>query len=125
MCHTRELAFQIHNEYERFSKYLKDVKSAVFYGGVPAEQHRKLLKDESTVPNIVIGTPGRMVQLAVREKIMKLDRVKHFVLDECDKMLDQMDMRKDVQLVFMQTPHDKQGLYNAHEQDLEMTKFPA
>lgn len=108
MCHTRELAFQIHNEYERFSKYLKDVKSAVFYGGVPAEQHRKLLKDESTVPNIVIGTPGRMVQLAVREKLMKLDRVKHFVLDECDKMLDQMDMRKDVQLVFMQTPHDKQ-----------------
>jgi superfamily II DNA/RNA helicase len=33
LCHTRELAFQIAREYERFSKYLPDVKSAVFYGG--------------------------------------------------------------------------------------------
>ena len=31
MCHTRELAFQIKNEYARFSKYLPDVKTAVFY----------------------------------------------------------------------------------------------
>lgn len=106
MCHTRELAFQIHHEYERFSKYLKDVKSAVFYGGVPVNDHRKMLKDDC--PNIVIGTPGRMVQLVCREKIMKLDQVKHFVLDECDKMLEEIDMRKDVQQIFMATPHDKQ-----------------
>lgn len=33
LCHTRELAFQIQREYERFSKYLPDVKSRVFYGG--------------------------------------------------------------------------------------------
>ena len=33
LCHTRELAFQIQKEYERFSKYLPDVKSRVFYGG--------------------------------------------------------------------------------------------
>jgi ATP-dependent RNA helicase UAP56/SUB2 len=33
LCHTRELAFQISHEYERFSKYLPDVKSAVIYGG--------------------------------------------------------------------------------------------
>ena len=33
MCHTRELAFQIAHEYERFSKYLVDVKTGVFYGG--------------------------------------------------------------------------------------------
>lgn len=33
LCHTRELAFQIQREYQRFSKYLPDVKSAVFYGG--------------------------------------------------------------------------------------------
>eukprot|EP00511_Aplanochytrium_stocchinoi_P003385 CAMPEP_0204824716 /NCGR_PEP_ID=MMETSP1346-20131115/2712_1 /ASSEMBLY_ACC=CAM_ASM_000771 /TAXON_ID=215587 /ORGANISM="Aplanochytrium stocchinoi, Strain GSBS06" /LENGTH=420 /DNA_ID=CAMNT_0051952021 /DNA_START=90 /DNA_END=1352 /DNA_ORIENTATION=- len=106
MCHTRELAFQIHHEYERFSKYLKDVKSAVFYGGVPVTEHRKMLKEDC--PNIVIGTPGRMVQLVVREKVMKLDNVKHFVLDECDKMLEAMDMRRDVQQIFMATPHDKQ-----------------
>ena len=33
LCHTRELAFQIQREYERFSKYLPDIKSRVFYGG--------------------------------------------------------------------------------------------
>jgi len=34
LCHTRELAFQIQKEYERFSKYLPDIKSRVFYGGL-------------------------------------------------------------------------------------------
>ena len=34
LCHTRELAFQIQKEYERFSKYLPEVRSKVFYGGV-------------------------------------------------------------------------------------------
>ena len=33
LCHTRELAFQIQKEYERFSKYLPDIKSRVFFGG--------------------------------------------------------------------------------------------
>lgn len=33
LCHTRELAFQIQKEFERFSKYLPDIKSRVFYGG--------------------------------------------------------------------------------------------
>ena len=35
LCHTRELAFQIQKEYERFSKYLPEIKSRVFYGGIP------------------------------------------------------------------------------------------
>ena len=33
LCHTRELAFQISHEYERFSKYLPDYRTEVFYGG--------------------------------------------------------------------------------------------
>jgi len=106
LCHTRELAFQIHHEYERFSKYLKDVKSAVFFGGVPAQEHRDLLKNNC--PHIVIGTPGRMLQLAVKDKVMDLSHVKHFVMDECDKMLEKLDMRKDVQTIFRATPHEKQ-----------------
>ena len=36
LCHTRELAYQIQKEYERFSKYLPDAKSRVFYGGMYA-----------------------------------------------------------------------------------------
>lgn len=38
LCHTRELAFQIQKEYERFSKYLPDIKSRVFYGGKVARR---------------------------------------------------------------------------------------
>jgi ATP-dependent RNA helicase UAP56/SUB2 len=33
LCHTRELAFQICHEFERFKKYLPHIKTAVFYGG--------------------------------------------------------------------------------------------
>lgn len=34
ICHTRELAYQIQKEYERFCKYLPDVKSRVCFGGI-------------------------------------------------------------------------------------------
>merc|ERR1712070_66732 len=105
LCHTRELAYQISNEFERFSRYLPDVKCKVFYGGVPVPEHKRILKDEP--PHIVVGTPGRVLQL-VREKDLVTKSVKHFILDECDKMLEQLDMRKDVQEIFKATPHEKQ-----------------
>merc|ERR1712110_1370418 len=44
----------------------------------------------------------------VREKDLVTKNVKHFILDECDKMLEQLDMRKDVQEIFKATPHEKQ-----------------
>ena len=89
MCHTRELAYQIKNEYARFSKYLPDVKTAVFYGGTPIQKDIELLKNKESFPNIIVGTPGRLNAL-VRDKYLSLRNVKHFVLDECDKMLDQI-----------------------------------
>lgn len=126
MCHTRELAYQIKNEYARFSKYLPDVKTAVFYGGTPIQKDIEVLSNKDTYPNIVVGTPGRLNAL-VREKKLSLRNVKAFVLDECDKMLDQIgkclldglfygnsyshsiqDMRRDVQEIFRSTPADKQ-----------------
>ena len=107
LCHTRELAFQIAHEYERFSKYLPSVKTAVFYGGVNIKTNREILKNDH--PHIVVGTPGRILALA-REKTLKLSGVKHFVLDECDRVLEALDMRRDVQEIFRMTPHDKQVL---------------
>lgn len=89
MCHTRELAYQIKNEYARFSKYLPDVKTAVFYGGTPIQKDIDLLKNKESFPNIIVGTPGRLNAL-VRDKMLSLRNVKAFVLDECDKMLDQI-----------------------------------
>ncbi|KAF2446995.1 P-loop containing nucleoside triphosphate hydrolase protein [Karstenula rhodostoma CBS 690.94] len=107
MCHTRELAYQIKNEYNRFAKFLPDIKVGVFYGGTPIQEDIRILKDKETHPHIIVGTPGRINAL-VRDKVLRLSNLKHFVLDECDKMLDQNDMRNDVQTIFRATPAHKQ-----------------
>jgi len=105
MCHTRELAYQIAKEYERFSKYMSNVKVGVFFGGIGIAKDEETLK--KNCPHIVVGTPGRIGAL-VRNKKLNLKNLKHFILDECDKMLEQLDMRKDVQEIFRSTPHEKQ-----------------
>jgi len=105
LCHIRELAYQICHEFNRFKKYLPNLKAAVFYGGIPFQQHADLLKNDP--PHIVIGTPGRVLELAEKGKL-NLKNVKYFVLDECDKMLETPDMRGAVQKIFRMTPHDKQ-----------------
>lgn len=105
MCHTRELAFQISKEYERFCKYMPAVKVGVFFGGIGIKKDEETIK--KNCPHIVVGTPGRILALA-RAGTLNLKHIKHFVLDECDKMLEQIDMRADVQEIFKMTPHDKQ-----------------
>jgi len=83
------------------------VRVEVFYGGVGVEENRKILKDEKTAPHIVIGTPGRILQLS-KDGDLKLSKLKRFILDECDQLLEKLDMRKDVQDIFRLSPHDKQ-----------------
>lgn len=105
MCHTRELAFQISKEYERFSKYMPSVKVGVFFGGMNIKKDEETLKNNT--PHIVVGTPGRILALA-KNRSLNLKHIKFFILDECDKMLGDLDMRKDVQEIFKMTPHEKQ-----------------
>jgi ATP-dependent RNA helicase UAP56/SUB2 len=120
LCHTRELAYQISREFDRFKKYLPGIKSSVFYGGIPVVNDKKRLKTD--MPHIAIGTPGRVLQL-VEEKDLPLKSIKFFILDECDKMLESLgqslpaflthshykiDMRSHVQKIFKNTPHNKQ-----------------
>lgn len=107
LCHTRELAFQICHEFDRFKTYMPQVKTAVFYGGIPVQQNKDTLSKDK--PQVIIGTPGRILQL-VEEKSLDLKQLKHFVLDECDKMLESLDMRRDVQKIFKMTQHDKQTM---------------
>eukprot|EP00919_Chromeraceae_sp_WS-2016_P046242 GHVR01109895.1.p1 GENE.GHVR01109895.1~~GHVR01109895.1.p1 ORF type:complete len:337 (+),score=66.77 GHVR01109895.1:174-1184(+) len=101
--HTRELAYQIKHEFDRFSKYLTGVKSAVVYGGTPEEENIKMLAGENK-PQILIGTPGRVKALAVNKNALKLDKLKFFILDECDKCLEKDDMRDDVLRIFYKAP---------------------
>jgi len=105
ICHTRELAYQIRHEFERFAKFFSGVKIAVVYGGTPIAKDKEMLKDDC--PHVLIGTPGRVIALT-REKDLKLDKLAQFVLDECDKCVEKLDMRKDVQTIFMETPKKKQ-----------------
>merc|ERR1719172_180280 len=105
ICHTRELAYQIKHEFDRFAKYFSDVKCTVVYGGVPIAKDKEMLKDDC--PHILIGTPGRVLALC-RNKDLKLEKLTHFVLDECDKCLEKLDMRGDIQKIFLETPKKKQ-----------------
>jgi len=86
LCNTRELAYQINNEFSRFQKYFTKVKTEVIYGGEPIGDQIKLLTGPSP-PNIIVGTPGRILAL-IKKGVLKFDNLKHFVLDECDKMLE-------------------------------------
>merc|ERR1719446_511429 len=105
ICHTRELAYQIKHEFDRFAKYFQDVKCGVVYGGMPIAKDKEMFKD--ACPHVMIGTPGRILAL-LRDKDLKLEKLSQFVLDECDKCLDKLDMRKDIQQIFIETPKKKQ-----------------
>ena len=87
LCHARELAFQIYKEFNRLGKYLTDVKTRVMYGGDPIQEQKKILQNDP--PTIIVGTPGRILDL-IRRKYLKLNNLKFFVLDECDKMLEEI-----------------------------------
>merc|ERR1712227_632722 len=71
------------------------------------------------VPHILIGTPGRVIAL-LKDKTLKLETVAHFILDECDKMLEKVDMRKDVQNIFIGTPKKKQVMMFSATMNSEM-----
>lgn len=95
LCHTRELAFQIKKEYERFLKHIDKEKTSVevMFGGQPIKEDIKRLQKDP--PTILVGTPGRILALT-RAKHLDFKELKHFVLDECDKCLEALDMRSDV-----------------------------
>ncbi|UJR17000.1 hypothetical protein I4U23_003898 [Adineta vaga] len=107
LCHMRELAFQISREYERFCKYMSSIKVSLFLGGCPIRNDEDILK--KNCPHIVIGTPGRILALA-KNKVLDLNYIKHFIIDECDHTLELSNICQDINAIFQMTPHDKQVL---------------
>jgi len=104
LVNTRELALQISDEFCRLSKYLPDVKVATLMGGIPKKTHVDLLKNER--PNVVVGTPGRVLEL-IQDKVLKVQTVKRFIMDECDLLLE-VSIRPAVQAIFKACPLEKQ-----------------
>ena len=89
LTHTRELAFQIMKEYQRFAKYVPNVKVDYFCGGQPKEENVAILK--KSPPHVLVGTPGRILQL-VNEGELNLKHLKHFIIDECDNVLEKLGL---------------------------------
>ncbi len=75
---------------KRICPFHAHVRVGTFYGGgTPVTKDAEILRDKSKCPHIVVATPGRLNALA-RDKALDTKNVKHFVLDHCDKMLEQL-----------------------------------
>ncbi len=102
---TRELAVQIGDQIQKFSKNIRGLKVVTVYGGASIEdQTRKLNRGAQ----IVVGTPGRTVDLINRRRL-KLENLQWLVLDEADEMLN-MGFKDDLDAVLKSTPETKQTL---------------
>lgn len=105
LCPTRELCLQIARDLEAYSKYLGNVKIQAIYGGADA---RKQIDGLRRNPQIVVGTPGRTLDL-IERKALKINEVNWVVLDEADEMLN-MGFRDDIDAILESTPTEKQTL---------------
>lgn len=100
---TRELVVQIAKEFEKFSKYQK-IKIVSVYGGVSIDpQIRKISQSE-----IVVGTPGRLLD-HLQRGTLDLSKLKVFVLDEADKMVE-MGFVEDIEKILNLTNPKRQIL---------------
>lgn len=102
---TRELAIQIGDSFQDYGANLK-LKHAVIFGGV--NQYSQVQQLRQGV-DILIATPGRLLDL-VTQKIVWLDKIEIFVLDEADRMLD-MGFIHDVKRVLKLIPERRQTLF--------------
>ncbi len=103
---TRELALQIYTRAKEMQEIDKDLDIRLITGGIEKTKMTASLKKQ---PHIVVATPGRLKDLFINEKVLRLDTVKLFVVDEADMtlefgFLEDVDvvagkMRKDLQML--------------------------
>ncbi|WP_162011310.1 DEAD/DEAH box helicase [Streptococcus sp. S784/96/1] len=101
---TRELAVQSQEELFRFGRD-KGVKVRSVYGGSSIEKQIKALKSGA---HIVVGTPGRLLDL-IKRKALKLQDVETLILDEADEMLN-MGFLEDIEAIINRIPEERQTL---------------
>jgi ATP-dependent RNA helicase DeaD len=109
LCPTRELALQVTDAARSFAKYLDGVDVVPVYGGAPIrEQVDRLARGAQ----IVVGTPGRVLDLLNRGKLILAD-ARMVVLDEADEMLS-MGFIDDVRAILRRSPWGRQtALFSA------------
>ncbi len=99
---TRELCVQITGDLERFSKYMGGVRPVAVYGGASIRDQIRTIQRGA---NIVVATPGRLLDLLGREAV-DLSFVRNVVLDEADEMLN-MGFQEDLTEILSTTPQQK------------------
>ena len=102
---TRELCMQIANDLKNYSKYIKGFKVVPVYGGESIVRQYKQL---DTPPQILVATPGRLIDLIERKKV-DLSTIKYLVLDEADEMLN-MGFQEDIERILEETPEERRTL---------------
>ena len=105
LCPTRELCLQIAKDMETYAKYIKGLRITAVYGGASIMPQIKALKSGT---QIVVGTPGRVIDL-INRKSLKLQDIEFVVLDEADEMLN-MGFKEDLDTILAETPNEKQTL---------------
>jgi ATP-dependent RNA helicase RhlE len=101
---TRELAIQVHESVQAYSKYLP-LRSTCIYGGV--DMNAQIAELRRGI-EIVVATPGRLLD-HVQQKTIQLGQVEFLVLDEADRMLD-MGFIPDIRRILGLLPAKRQSL---------------
>ena len=102
---TRELAIQIEENFNDYSKYTK-INNTVIFGGVNQNPQVKKLRNGV---DVLIATPGRLLDL-MNQGIISLKYIEYFVLDEADRMLD-MGFINDIKKIITKLPAERQSLF--------------
>jgi ATP-dependent RNA helicase DeaD len=118
LCPTRELSVQVAEELTNLAKHVKGLNILPVYGGQPIERQLKGLK---AGVQIVVGTPGRVID-HIRRKTIKTDSIKYMVLDEADEMFD-MGFRDDIELVMNTLPKERQTIFFSATMPDEIRQF--
>lgn len=115
---TRELAIQVAEVTENFSRFLpRRIKSLAIFGGVSINPQMMKLGGVE----VLIATPGRLIDLVGRNSV-GISRIQTLVIDEADKLL-QMGFREEMDHLLELTPKKKQTLLFSATQDQELTSL--
>lgn len=98
---TRELAAQVKDDIADIGKF-KEIRTCAVYGQQPMEIQRKELKKN---PQVVVGTPGRMMD-HIMNKNIKLHDIKYLVIDEADEML-MMGFKDQLEAIISKLPSER------------------
>jgi superfamily II DNA/RNA helicase len=117
---TRELAIQVDQQLEGFS-YFTNVSSVAIYGGRDGHSMEMEMRALKKGVDVVVATPGRFLA-HLQMGYVKLDTVRHLVLDEADRMLD-MGFVQDIMTIVNKIPRTRQTFLFSATMPNEIRKF--